>query len=203
MNGFDRQIRFCISPDNHKIAYVQTGEGLPLVSAGNWLANLENDTESFIWRHWLKEFSVKYRLVRYDQRGFGLSTRKIEDFSLAAQVADISTVAGDADVGRFSLIAVSNGCSTAIVYAAQNPEKVERLILCGGAVNENAGQSDIEKFQKFLQSVKSVWGNETSQSKIAGKIFPEISQQQVSELAQFQQKSTSRRKCFSVIKNFF
>ena len=137
MNGFDQQIRFCISPDNVKIAYAQTGEGLPLLKTGNWLTHLESDAENFIWRHLTEAFSEEYKFIRYDERGCGLSERNVKDFSLPAEVRDIEIVAADLNLEKFALLGVSNGTASAIAYAAQNPEKVSHLILMGGAVNEN------------------------------------------------------------------
>jgi pimeloyl-ACP methyl ester carboxylesterase len=68
-----QQIRFCTNPDGVRIAYATTGEGPPLVKVANWLSHLEFDWDSPVWRHWLTELSRSHSLLRYDERGCGLS----------------------------------------------------------------------------------------------------------------------------------
>ena len=69
----DQEIRFCHVPDGVRIAYATSGEGPLLVKAANWLNHLEFDWESPIWRHVFRELTRDHRLVRYDERGNGLS----------------------------------------------------------------------------------------------------------------------------------
>ncbi|MEO6589075.1 MAG: alpha/beta fold hydrolase [Pyrinomonadaceae bacterium] len=203
MNGFNQQIRFCISPDNVKIAYAQTGAGLPLFKTGNWLTNIEADAENFIWQHLIGELSKKYACIRYDQRGCGMSAKNVLDFSLEAQISDISAVVTGAKIERFSLLGISNGTAPAIAYAAQNPEKVDRLILFGGAVNEKRNISEAERIQKFLHSVKSFWEKDSSSNEFAAKLFPEISPAHISKLAKIRRDSCSGETAFQILKIFF
>ena len=207
MNGFDQQIRFCISPDNVKIAYSQTGDGLPLLKTGNWLTHLETDSENFIWRHLIEAFSEDFKLIRYDGRGCGLSERDVTDFSLPAQVRDIESVAADLKLEKFALLGVSDGAASAIAYAAQNPEKVSHLILLGGAVNENSddlNRAKSEKLKNFLRILKLNWGNEdkAKQREITANIFPDTTTEQISDFINVQQTSTSPENIFQILKVF-
>jgi pimeloyl-ACP methyl ester carboxylesterase len=68
-----QQIRFCTTSDGVRIGYATTGKGPPLVKVSNWLSHLEFDWDSPVWRHWLNELSREHTLVRYDERGCGLS----------------------------------------------------------------------------------------------------------------------------------
>jgi len=52
--------------------------------APNWLTHLEFDWQSPLWRPWLEEFGETNRVIRYDERGTGLSDWEVEDFSLGA-----------------------------------------------------------------------------------------------------------------------
>ena len=74
----DQQIRFCTSSDGVGIAYATIGSGPPLVKAANWLSHLEVDGKSPVWRHWIRELSRHNTLVRYDERGCGLSDWNVE-----------------------------------------------------------------------------------------------------------------------------
>jgi DNA-binding winged helix-turn-helix (wHTH) protein len=68
-----QEIRYCNTLDGVRLAYAATGGGPPLVKASNWLTHLDFEWGSPIWRHWWAELSVHHRLVRYDERGNGMS----------------------------------------------------------------------------------------------------------------------------------
>ena len=80
----DQSIQFCTSPDGVRLAYALVGQGPVLVKAANWLNHLEYDWGSPVWRHWLSGLAENHTLVRYDERGCGLSDWDISDFSLDA-----------------------------------------------------------------------------------------------------------------------
>ncbi|HEY0304863.1 MAG TPA: alpha/beta fold hydrolase [Longimicrobiales bacterium] len=131
-DAIDQQIRFVTAKDGVRIAYATSGAGPPLVKPANWLTHLEYDWESPVWRHWLRELSRDHTLIRYDERGNGLSDRTILDFSFDAWVRDLETLVDELDLDRFPLIGLSQGCAVAIAYAAKHPERVTRLVLYGG-----------------------------------------------------------------------
>jgi class 3 adenylate cyclase len=69
----EQDIRICLAPDGVQIAYAAVGAGPPLVKAPNWMNHLEYDWESPVWRHFMLELAREHRLIRFDQRGNGLS----------------------------------------------------------------------------------------------------------------------------------
>lgn len=125
-------IRFCTADDGVRIAYATTGTGPPLVKVSNWLSHLEFDWDSPVWRHWLKELSRDHTLLRYDERGCGLSDWNVTELSFEAWVHDLETVVDAAGVDRFPLLGISQGASLAITYAVRHPERVSHLVLYGG-----------------------------------------------------------------------
>jgi pimeloyl-ACP methyl ester carboxylesterase/DNA-binding SARP family transcriptional activator len=127
-----QDVRYCAARDGVRIAYASVGEGPPLVKAANWLNHLEFDWESPIWRGLFLRLSSRRTLVRYDARGSGLSDWDAEDLSLPAYVDDLEAVVDATGLKRFPIFARSQGCCTAVAYAARNPERVSRLILLGG-----------------------------------------------------------------------
>lgn len=127
-----QQIRFCTAPDGVRLAYATVGKGPPLVRAAHWMTHLEFDWESPVWRPWLTELSRDNTLVRYDQRGCGLSDRDVGDISFAAWLADLETVVAAAGLARFVLLGASQSASIAIAYAAKHPQRVSHLVLYGG-----------------------------------------------------------------------
>jgi pimeloyl-ACP methyl ester carboxylesterase len=85
----NQEIRFCLVPDGVQIAYATVGEGPPLVKAANYLTHLEHDWKSPVWHHWLRGLAQHHTLIRYDERGCGLSDRDVTEFSIDAWVRDL------------------------------------------------------------------------------------------------------------------
>lgn len=127
-----QEIRFCKAHDGVRIAYATVGEGPALVKPANWLSHLEVDWNSPVWSHFLTELCRHHRLVRYDERGTGLSDWQAEDISFEAFVRDLEVVVDAAGLERFALIGVSQGCAVSIAYAVRHPERVTHLVLIGG-----------------------------------------------------------------------
>ena len=86
-----QQIRFCTSYDGVRIAYATMGSGPPFVKAANWLTHLDVERDSPVWQHWLRALSRDHTLVRYDERGSGLSDWDAETLTIDAWVHDIET----------------------------------------------------------------------------------------------------------------
>jgi DNA-binding winged helix-turn-helix (wHTH) protein len=119
----EQEIRFSTTGDGTRLAYAVSGAGPPLVKAANWLGHLAYDWESPVWRHWLAELSRRFRLVRYDERGCGLSDWDIGRFSFDAWVDDLEAVVDAAGLDRFPLLGISQGGPVAIAYAVRHPER--------------------------------------------------------------------------------
>lgn len=73
----------------------------PLTASGEW--------DSPIWKHWLAELTKHHRLVRYDERGNGLSQWDVKEMSLELWVRDLEMVVEAAGVERFALLGISQG----------------------------------------------------------------------------------------------
>ncbi|MEU3648855.1 alpha/beta fold hydrolase [Lentzea sp. NPDC034063] len=124
-------IRFCRSEDGTRIAYATTGTGPPLVKAANWMSHLDLEWTTPVWSHWLSGLARHRQLVRYDERGCGLSDWDVPSFTFDDWVDDLDTVVEAAGLDRFPLLGVSQGGAVAIAYAVRRPERVSRLILAG------------------------------------------------------------------------
>jgi DNA-binding winged helix-turn-helix (wHTH) protein/pimeloyl-ACP methyl ester carboxylesterase len=128
-----QEIRFCRTADGTRLAYALVGEGPPLVKAANWMTHLDYDWESPVWSHWLRGLARHRQLVRYDQRGCGLSDWDVDGFSSEAWLADLETVVDEVGADRFPLLGLSRGASTSIAYAVAHPERVTHLVLWGAS----------------------------------------------------------------------
>ena len=123
-------------PDGVRLAYAIHGSGPPLVVASCWLSHLQYDWQSPVWRHFLDQLGALATVIRYDERGFGMSDWTVDDFSLEARLADLEAVVAAAGLERFALLGMSGGSAVAMAYAIAHPERVSRLILYGTVCGE-------------------------------------------------------------------
>ncbi|KKK52877.1 hypothetical protein LCGC14_3100480, partial [marine sediment metagenome] len=151
--------------DGTRIAYATAGQGPPLVKAANWLNHLEFDWQSPIWGHLLRGLAEDRQLVRYDERGTGLSDHDVENMSFESWVADLGAVVDAAGLERFALLGISQGGPVAVAYAVQNPERVSHLILYG-TYARFLQSPDAEKQREYTDAVlvlmKQAWGRNNS-----------------------------------------
>lgn len=108
-----QEIRFCRSADGAGLAYAIHGSGPTLVVVSCWLSHLQYDWQSPVWRHFLDDLGGITRLVRYDERGFGLSDWNVTDFSLEARLADLEAVIDALGAQRFALLGMSGNSPVA------------------------------------------------------------------------------------------
>jgi len=162
--GLPQQVvRYATAKDGTRLAYAVMGQGPPLVKAANWLNHLEHDWKSPVWRHWLKEFTSGHTLIRYDERGNGLSDWDTPDISFEAFVDDLETVVDAAGLEQFDLLAISQGAAVAIAYAIRHPEKVRKLILCGGYATGWAVRRDPDEMARreaMITLSETGWGTD-------------------------------------------
>lgn len=161
--GRSQTIRFCTASDGVRIAYATVGQGPPLVKAANWLNHLEFDWESPVWRHWMEALSRDRTLVRYDERGNGLSDWDVSDISFDAFVRDLETVVDAAGLERFALFGISQGVGVSIAYAVKHPERVSRLILHAGYLRGwrlRGSAEEVERREAMSRLILTGWGQD-------------------------------------------
>ena len=156
-----QQIHFCKSADGTRIAYARTGQGVPLVRTGHWLTHLEHDWHSPIWRPFLDRMGRHFEVVRYDQRGCGLSDWELSDLAFERFVEDLEAVVDASGYERFVLYATSQGVPVAVEYAVRHPERVSHLVFLGGyatgrLVRNNA--AEVEQGEAILKLIEHGWG---------------------------------------------
>jgi pimeloyl-ACP methyl ester carboxylesterase len=125
------ETRYARNGDTH-IAYQVFGEGeVTLVGLPGIVSNIEllwEDPESRLYLTGLASFS---RCVHYDKRGQGLSDRDTGVPTLDDRVGDLEAVLDAVGAERVALGGVSEGGSTAAMFAATHPERVSHLLLYG------------------------------------------------------------------------
>jgi len=191
-----QEIRYCRTRDGVEIAYAVTGQGPTLIKAANWMSHLEYDWESPIWRHWIEGLSHRHRLVRYDERGNGLSDRDVDDLSFESWVADLESVVDAAGADRFALLGISQGCAVSVEYAIRHPERVSHLILYGGYVKgwrKRADPDEIQQREAMSALMRVGWGqdNPAFRQLFTSLFMPGASRAQADWFNELQRKTAS------------
>jgi 3-oxoadipate enol-lactonase len=97
-----------------------TGSGPPLVLLH------EGVVDSRIWDPFVPLVAERFRVIRYDQRGYGRSPLWDGPYS---PVEDLVSVLDGASVAEAALLGTSRGGSIAIATAIERPERVSALVL--------------------------------------------------------------------------
>lgn len=116
-----------------RIAYAVHGEGPTLVFVRGWISHLDAMWDDPEFRPFMEAIGTRYRVVRYDLRGCGLSDRKPEHITLDHLVLDLEAVI-DRATGPdepIVLYATCYGGPIAARYAARHAERIDKLILDG------------------------------------------------------------------------
>ena len=124
------RIRYAQTEDGIRIAFATYREGDPLIWVMNPVgSHVQLEWQQPLFRAAISDMAAERMVIRFDQRGVGLSDRDVHDVSLDARVRDLETVVDHLKLNTFKLLALENGGHPAIAYAAKHPERVLRLIL--------------------------------------------------------------------------
>jgi pimeloyl-ACP methyl ester carboxylesterase/DNA-binding winged helix-turn-helix (wHTH) protein len=192
-----QHIAFCRAADGVRLAYGVAGEGPPLVRAANWMTHLGYDVESPVWKHWVRDLSRKYRFIRYDERGCGLSDWEARDFTFHDWVADLESVVESLGLERFPLLGVSQGGAVAVAYAARHPERVSHLVLCGAYARGRAvravGEEEKRAAALDLELARVGWGRDDPAFRqvFAAQFQPDGTRADWAAFDQLQRRTTS------------
>lgn len=193
----EQRIRLCLAPDGARLAYAISGHGPPLVKAANWLSHIDHDWRSPVWRHWMRELSTGHTLVRYDERGCGLSDWDVSDFSFEAWVRDLETIVDARGLDRFPLLGISQGAAVAVAFAARHPERVSALILYGGyargRLQRDPTPEQIEEAELLIRLTHLGWGKRRSAyCQVFSRLFmPDAEPERIASLDELQVQTTS------------
>ena len=174
------RIQYAKTEDGVSIAFTTVGEGPPLVVAGD----ISDSHVQLVWKTpyapFLRSLARKQTVVKFDPRGFGLSDRDVDEFSLSRRTLDLRAVVDHLGLTRFTLLALTTGGPLAVAFAAQNPERVSSLALVGSwartaeMLSRHRAvqaapliQTDWEMFLENLAAVNTGYGREEA-SRMAG-----------------------------------
>ena len=173
------------------------GSGPVLVKAANWLTHLDYDLENAVWRHWLEGLADGRTLVRYDERGCGLSDWNVDHFRFDDWVDDLELVVDAAGLDRFPLLGVSQGAAVAVAFAARHPERVSRLVLAGAYGRGRLVRATTEEQRREaaldLEVARIGWGRDdpSFRQMFTSQFLPDGTREQWEEFNELQRRTTS------------
>jgi len=120
-------------------------EGIPLV----FINSLGTDLR--LWDKLVPHFAEKFRVIRYDKRGHGLSDAPPGPYSIRDHANDLSGLLAHLQIHQPILIGISVGGMIALDYAASQPNNVRALVLC----DTGAKIGSIEMWNARITSVRN------------------------------------------------
>jgi pimeloyl-ACP methyl ester carboxylesterase/DNA-binding CsgD family transcriptional regulator len=190
-----QEIRFTRAGDGTRLAYAIHGSGPPLIVVSCWLSNLRYDWESPVWRHFVNDLGGFSTLVRYDERGFGMSDWSVTDFSIEARVADLEAIVAALGFSEFALLGMSNGSSVAMAYASRHPDRVTRLVLYGTVCGERSVPTAEEwpEEETYRSLIKVGWAREDPVFRrvFTTRMIPDATEEQMRWFDDLQRRSGS------------
>jgi DNA-binding CsgD family transcriptional regulator len=144
-----------------RIAYTVCGSGEPYVFMPFSFCHVQLG-----WQHpalgpWLTELATHFRLVHFDPRGTGMSSRGLRsDHVMSDLRLDLETVADHLQLDRFILHGVAGfGTHPAVEYAVRHPERLKALILSTPPMRQESFRAPVlwhmlptQDWETFLQS---------------------------------------------------
>jgi pimeloyl-ACP methyl ester carboxylesterase len=207
LRDIEQEIRFCTAKDGVRIAYATAGKGPPLIKSANWLNHLEFDWRSPVWRHLLHALARHHELVRYDERGNGLSDWSAANLNFESFLQDLETVVDAAGLDRFPLFGISQGCAVSIAYAVRHPERVTRLILAGGYARgwrKRGSPDEIARREALLTLTLQGWGQENPAYRqiFTSLYLPDATPEQANWWNELQRITTSPQNAYRLAETF-
>ncbi len=158
----EQEVKFFTTDDGVRIAYTIGGSGQVLVRCIDWLNHLDFEWKNPFLRQWLSQIMQHNTLVRYDQRGSGLSDWGVEDFSFDRSVRDLEQLVDALGLETFTILGGCQGGAVGSAYAARHPERVEKLVLVGAFASgwPPPGEVSEEQFNALLTLIRLGWGRD-------------------------------------------
>jgi len=145
--------------ERRRVAYATVGEGPLLVMPAWWVSHVIEDWNDEGFRRFVETLGRRYRVVRYDRLGTGLSdrVRPPETLRLDHEVAVLEAVIDHAGGDRVVLFGLSCGGCVSAAYASRHPARVDRVVLYGAyACGRELGPP--ETLAAMTELVRSAWG---------------------------------------------
>lgn len=133
-----------------------------------------------------------HRVISLDQRGRGKSDwDPQQDYQTLNYVADLAALADALQLDRFSLLGHSMGGANAIVYAAEHPGRVERLIVEDNGPGASASSAGADRIKRELASTPERFADWASARAFWRSIRPNVTEAAIDSRVEYSLKEES------------
>jgi pimeloyl-ACP methyl ester carboxylesterase len=136
-----------IEKEGLKLHYTVTGEGKPMILLNPAFLDMR------IWNPLVDELATHYQVVQLDFRFTGLTDQDDSDYYM---YEDLNILVKELGFEKVNLLGLSAGGHTALEFAIQYPDKVDKLFLIStglfGVLEDERKVCRMEKFQNALYS---------------------------------------------------
>ena len=191
------ELRFTHVSSGARIAWARSGRvGAPvLVRVAHWMTHVEYDLRSPLWQPLIEQLGRRLELVRYDERGCGLSTGDEVPLGLEAATEELAAVVQADGAPKLALFGASGAAAPAIAYAVQHPERVSHLVLLGafshGLLHRGVSADALAFHEAQVRLVELGWGRKDPgvQQLFTTRYMPDGSAAQIAALNEQQRLS--------------
>jgi DNA-binding CsgD family transcriptional regulator/pimeloyl-ACP methyl ester carboxylesterase len=123
-------VQYVKTEDGFDIAYTVAGAGMPFVFMPWPFSHRGLWWRTAFGRPIAEALASRFRLIQYDGRGQGMSTRGLPEYhAVEDYLLDLDAVVERLSLDRFVLYGGPNSFGTAVPYAIRHPERVAALVL--------------------------------------------------------------------------
>ncbi len=202
------ELRFAHLASGTRIAWARSGRaGAPtLLRVAHWMTYVEMDLHSALWQPWLQRLGRDLDIVRYDERGCGLSGPDDTPLGIDAAVEELAVVADACGSPSLALLGISGAAAPSIAYAVRHPERVSHLVLMGsythGLLHREPSADSLAFYDTTVRLVELGWGraDPAVQQFFTTRFAPEASPAEAAALNEQQRLSCDGRRAAAIMR---
>ncbi|HSU51751.1 MAG TPA: alpha/beta hydrolase [Segetibacter sp.] len=139
-----------------QLSYKDYGQGKPIVLIHGWPLSKE------MWEYQIDDLvSAGFRVIKYDRRGFGKSSKPWNDYDYDALTADLHSIMETLDLKDATLVGFSMGGGEAVRYISKyGSDRVSKLVLISAVTpylqkaQDNPDGVPGEVFEEMMKQMK-------------------------------------------------
>ncbi len=167
---------------------------------------VDYDLRSPLWQPLVERLGRQLELVRYDERGCGLSTADDVPLCLDASVEELEAVTQAHGARSFALLGISGGAGAAVAFAARHPERVSHLVLLAGSthgfLHRKPSPEALAFHEAQLRLIELGWGRAGPgvQQMFTSRFMPEGTAEQIASFNEHQRLSCDGLRAAAIVR---
>lgn len=202
------ELRFTHVSSGARIAWARSGlrGAAVLLRAAHWMTHVDFDLRSPVWQPLIEQLGRHLDVVRYDERGCGLSEGDDVKLGREASVEELQAVASAYGAQKYAVLGISGGVGAALAFAAQHPERVSHLVLLAGythgLMHRDPSADTLAFHEAQLRLIELGWGRKDPgvQQMFTSRFMPEGSALQIASLNEHQRLSCDGLRAAAIVR---